>query len=97
MVRFAAMMPETDREVALKIVEQFPEFKSFAVETLDVMEKRHGNPELQQGEPGSRSPCFSGDPGNTEGGSTKMISADERRYIIDLIMETGNREVREGQ
>ena len=41
MMRFATMMPDMDPEVAEKIVEQFPEFKLFAIDALNVMEKRH--------------------------------------------------------
>jgi hypothetical protein len=41
MIRFAAMMPEMDKELALKIVDQFPEFKRFALDALDVIERRH--------------------------------------------------------
>lgn len=31
MLRFAAFMPDMDTEVALKIIEQFPAFKEFAL------------------------------------------------------------------
>ncbi|EHN79924.1 hypothetical protein SMCF_513 [Streptomyces coelicoflavus ZG0656] len=41
MVRFVAMMPDMDTEVALKIVEQFPEFKDFALNVMDVINKSH--------------------------------------------------------
>lgn len=41
MMRFAAMMPEMDTEVALKIIEQFPAFKEFALDTVKEMEKAH--------------------------------------------------------
>ena len=41
MMRFATMMPDMDPEVAEKIVGQFPEFKLFAIDALNVMEKRH--------------------------------------------------------
>lgn len=42
MMRFAAMMPEMDTEVALKIIEQFPAFKEFALDTVKEIEKAHG-------------------------------------------------------
>lgn len=42
-VRFAAMMPDMDTEVALKIVEQFPVFKQFALDALDGIEKQHAS------------------------------------------------------
>lgn len=41
MLRFAAMMPDIDTEVALKIVEQFPAFKEFALDAVKEMEKAH--------------------------------------------------------
>lgn len=41
MLRFAAMMPDMDTEVTLKIIEQFPAFKEFALDTVKEMEKAH--------------------------------------------------------
>ncbi|MEU4034456.1 hypothetical protein [Streptomyces collinus] len=41
MIRFVAMMPDMDTEVALKIIEQFPVFKDFAKGAVDVMEKAY--------------------------------------------------------
>ncbi|MEU3363971.1 hypothetical protein [Streptomyces pseudogriseolus] len=41
MVKFAAMMPDMDTEVALKIVEQFPEFRKFATDSFGAIEKAH--------------------------------------------------------
>ncbi|MFI1068540.1 hypothetical protein [Streptomyces puniciscabiei] len=41
MIRFVAMMPDMDTEVALKIVEQFPSFKDFALNVMDVMKTSH--------------------------------------------------------
>ncbi|MFI1280920.1 hypothetical protein ACH4U5_09170 [Streptomyces sp. NPDC020858] len=41
MIRFAAMMPDVDTEVALKIIEQFPVFKDFAMGLVGAMEKAH--------------------------------------------------------
>ncbi|MER5259850.1 hypothetical protein [Streptomyces sp. NPDC002855] len=41
MVRFAAMMPNMDTEVALKIVEQFPAFKDFAKDAVSAIERAH--------------------------------------------------------
>ncbi|MFE7672026.1 hypothetical protein ACFU5N_07370 [Streptomyces albidoflavus] len=41
MIRFAAMMPDMDTEVALKIVEQFPAFKDFAKDAVSVIERAH--------------------------------------------------------
>ncbi|BCK66450.1 hypothetical protein Srufu_004030 [Streptomyces libani subsp. rufus] len=41
MIRFAAMMPNMDTEVALKIVEQFPAFKDFAKDAVGAIERAH--------------------------------------------------------
>ncbi|MGW1809158.1 hypothetical protein [Streptomyces sp. NPDC002078] len=41
MIRFVAMMPDMDTEVALKIVEQFPAFKDFALNVVDAMKTSH--------------------------------------------------------
>ncbi|MEU2517640.1 hypothetical protein ABZ732_02485 [Streptomyces pseudogriseolus] len=41
MIRFAAMMPDMDTEVAMKIVEQFPEFRKFATDAFGAIEKAH--------------------------------------------------------
>ncbi|MEU2490016.1 hypothetical protein [Streptomyces sp. NPDC007883] len=41
MIRFVAMMPDMGTEVALKIVEQFPAFKDFALNVVDAMKKSH--------------------------------------------------------
>lgn len=40
-MRLAAMMPDLPKEVALKIVAQFPEFRLLATETLNVVAERH--------------------------------------------------------
>lgn len=38
MLTFAALMPDMDTEVALKVIEQFPSFRDFAGDVVDVME-----------------------------------------------------------
>lgn len=38
-MRFAAMMPDMDKEVALAIVKQFPAFKEFALEAVGTLER----------------------------------------------------------
>jgi len=38
-VKFAAMMPNMDKEVMFKIIEQFPQFKEFAKEVLNNMQE----------------------------------------------------------
>jgi hypothetical protein len=41
MLRFAAFMPDMDTEVALEIIEQFPAFKEFALDTVKEIEEAH--------------------------------------------------------
>ena len=94
MCRFAAMMPDTDKEVALKIVEQFPEFKSFALEALDVVEKRHESTLVhnKQSQESVHRTCqeiraiLKGELDRDD------LSSDDRKGIFELIMETGKRE-----
>lgn len=40
-IKFAAMMPEMDKEVAIKIIEQFPEFRKFAGDVVDTLEEEY--------------------------------------------------------
>jgi len=40
-IKFAAMMPEMDKEVAIKIIEQFPEFRKFASDIVDTLEEEY--------------------------------------------------------
>lgn len=40
-IRFAAMMPNMDTEVALRIIEQFPAFKDFAMDAVSAIERGH--------------------------------------------------------
>ena len=42
-LQFAALMPETNKEVAIRLVEQFPDFRMFAMEALNVIEKEHAS------------------------------------------------------
>lgn len=67
LIKFVAMMPDMDKELALKVVEQFPEFKRFVSDALDVIEKRHEftlNHNKQK--PGKLSPGHPGNQGNTQ-------------------------------
>lgn len=41
MVRFYGMLPDMDKELALKVVEQFPSFKEFAQTAVESMETSH--------------------------------------------------------
>ena len=39
-LQFTSMLPEMDHDVALGIIEQFPEFRVFATDALDAVEQR---------------------------------------------------------
>ncbi|MFE9241890.1 hypothetical protein [Streptomyces sp. NPDC007007] len=41
MMKFVAMMPDMETEVALRIVDQFPTFRDFAKDALDAITKAH--------------------------------------------------------
>ncbi|BCW74709.1 MULTISPECIES: DUF3106 domain-containing protein [unclassified Arthrobacter] len=41
LLTFVAEMPQMDKEVAFKAIEQFPHFKSLVAETLDSLEQRY--------------------------------------------------------
>lgn len=94
MIRFAAMMPDMDKEVALKVIEQFPAFKTFALAALDVMEKRHDST-LVHNEHSQESShrayqetraALKGELDRTD------LTPEERQHIYGLLMETANRE-----
>ncbi|MFI6892875.1 hypothetical protein ACIBM4_02000 [Streptomyces sp. NPDC050256] len=91
MIRFAAMMPNMDTEVALKIVEQFPAFKEFAKDAVDTMEKayeatlsvnKQSQEHVHQAFREIRQIL-------REELNKENLSQEERRYIIQGIQETG--------
>jgi len=92
--KFAAMMPDMDKEVALKIVEQFPEFKKFALQATDVIERQYGAALAEN----SKSQAHVHSAMSEirlilkEQLSDDDISWEERKYILDMIMETAKLE-----
>ena len=94
MIRFAAMMPDMDRELALKIVDQFPEFKRFALDALDVIEKGHESALAHNQR--SQEIFYQG---NREIRAIlerqlekDNLTWEQKKFIIEQIMETGKRE-----
>jgi hypothetical protein len=94
MIRFAAMMPDMDKELALKIVAQFPEFKRFALDALDVIEKTYESALTH-----NKQSLESFYQGNREIRSilerqleNENLTWDEKKFLLERIMETGNRE-----
>lgn len=93
-VRFVAMMPEMDKEIAIKVIEQFPEFRKFAVDALDVLEKEHSatlafNKESQDNVHHALQDVRAILKDELNRGE---LTAEERMIIIGLIMETANLE-----
>lgn len=94
MIRFAAMMPDMDKEVALKIIQQLPEFTKFALEALNVMEKEHANTLSSNKDSQENVHKAYQDIRDILKGELKHenISSEEKKYILELIMETGKKE-----
>lgn len=93
-LQFVAMMPEMDKEVAIKVIEQFPEFRQFAVDALDVLEKEHASTlafnkqsqdKVHQAYQDVRGVL-------THELRRDDLSAEDRMIIIEMIMNTANRE-----
>lgn len=94
LLRFAAMMPNMDTEVALKVVEQFPNFKDFAVDVIDAMETAHEST-LKTNE-------RSGDHVHDAYRDIRTIlkaeldkgelTWDQRRWLVEQIQETGRQQ-----
>ncbi|MGW0467651.1 hypothetical protein ACWDX6_20660 [Streptomyces sp. NPDC003027] len=90
MVRFAAMMPNMDTEVALKIVEQFPAFKDFAKDAVSAVERAHESTlsaNSQSQEHVHRAWQEVRDILKGELGKDDLIR-EEKRFLIEQIQET---------
>lgn len=93
-LRFVAMMPDMDTDVALKVIEQFPSFKEFASDVVDAMESAYGST-LSVNE-------RSGDQVHDAYREIRAIlraeldkgelSWEERRWLIEQIQETGRQQ-----
>lgn len=93
-IQFAAMLPEMDKEVALKIVGLFPEFRALASEVLNLLEKEHDNT--------IKSNNSSQDNVHRAYQEIRAILKDElnqkdispetRMFILEQIIETGSKE-----
>lgn len=94
-VRFAAMMPDMDTEVALKIIDQFPAFKEFAEEALNTLERAHSstldaNAPSQEHVHKAWQEIRSILRGQLE--NTEDLSWEQRRYLIEQIQDTGRQQ-----
>jgi len=93
-IQFASMMPDMDTEVAIKIIEQFPVFKDFAVDVVDSMEKAQeatlsANTTSQE----RVHQAFQEIREILKGELNKDdLSFEEKKYLIEQIQETGRQE-----
>ncbi|MFF0476593.1 hypothetical protein [Streptomyces sp. NPDC004284] len=91
MIRFAAMVPDMGTEVALKLIEQFPAFKDFAMDAVDAIEEAHGatlsaNKESQEHVHRALREIREILKGELDKGD---LSWEQRRFVIEQIQETG--------
>ena len=93
-MKFAAMMPDMDREVALKIIEQFPEFKAFALDAVGVMEKMQENALASNSESQAHVHQALADVRAILKGQLddSELTWEQKKEILDLIMETARLE-----
>ncbi len=94
MIKFAAMMPDMDKEVVFKIIEQFPEFTKFAMEALNVMEKEYEstltfNKQSQENVHQAYQEIREILKGEL---NQENLSFEEKKIILELIMKTGEKE-----
>ena len=87
---FAAMMPEMPSDVALKVIEQFPTFKEFAVETLNGIEASYEKTLAVNGESETRvHEAFADVRRILEDELNRdTLTADEKSNILSLLIET---------
>jgi len=93
MLRFAAMMPDLDTEVAIKIIEQFPVFKEFATEALNARERAHSSTLVanKDSQDAFHETCRELRR-ILERQLTDELSFEERKYIIEKLMELARME-----
>ena len=93
-LQFAALMPDMDKDVAIKVIEQFPEFRQFALDALNVLEKEHTSTLAANKESQTAVTHAFQEVRAILASELKRddLTAEDRMIIIDKIMETGNRE-----
>lgn len=92
-MRLAAMMPDLPKEVALKIVEQFPEYRQLLTETLNVVVERHES--TLKAAKWSQKQFHRGIEATREilkGELQKDIEPEERRFILEKILDLNKME-----
>ena len=92
--QFAAMMPDMDREVALKIIEQLPEYTKFLTASLEIVAKEHestlnSNSHSQDQVHGAYRDIREALKRKLDQGD---LTWEETKYLIEQMMETARQE-----
>lgn len=93
-MRFAAMMPDMDKEVALKVVAQFPEFKAFALEAINTIQTAQEKSLASNSESQAQVHQAWSDVRAILKGQLDddELTWEQKKDILDLIMETARQE-----
>lgn len=93
-LQFAALVPEMDKEIALKVIEQFPEFRLFGIDALNVLEKEHAATLAANNESQTEVHNAYREVRGILAGELKRddLAAEDRMIILDKVMETADRE-----
>jgi hypothetical protein len=93
-IKFAAMMPDMDKEVALGIIAQLPVFTRFSVEALGALRKAQDSVQASNNQSQGKVHDAYSDIREALKAELKKenLTPEERQYLLDLLMETGNRE-----
>ena len=93
-IQFASMMPDMETELALKIIEQFPVFKDFAIDVVDAMEKSQAAVLSANSQSQDHVHQAFGEIREILKNelSKDGLSWDEKKYLIEQIQETGRME-----
>jgi hypothetical protein len=91
-VQFAALMPDMGKEVSMKIIEQFPKFKEFAVDTLSTLGKEHKSTlESNDESQGQFHQIQRNMLGMFQGELDKELTPDERMRVFEHMDKIGDR------
>lgn len=94
MLQFASLVPEMDKEIALKVIEQFPEFRLFGIDTLNVLEKEHTSTLLANHESQTEVHNAYREVRGILSGELKRddLAPEDRMIIIDKVIQTADQE-----
>ncbi|MBO4140186.1 hypothetical protein J5U46_08530 [Micromonospora tulbaghiae] len=92
--QFAAMMPEMDTEVALKIIEQLPEYRKLLTKGLELLGKEHESTLKSNSQ--SQESVHQGWREIREAIKSKLeqegLDWEQTKFLVEQMMETGRQE-----